>query len=92
MASFQSPSSSLSSFDPAILAALRAMVRAQAPANRVMTFAEVEQAVFDLLQRLGSTLTTEVIADQIAAVEKGGPTRRAAVPPCATSSDERERS
>ena len=88
-----SPSSpALPAFDPAGVEALRAMVRAQAPPTRVMTFAEVEQAVFALLQRLGSTLTTEVMAEQIAAVEKGGPTRRVVAPRCAMSGDASGRS
>ena len=80
-----STSHSLSSFSPAVLEALRAMVRAQAPPNRVMTFAEIEQAVFDLLQQLGSTLTAEMMAEQIAAVEKRGSGRRAAGSPCVGS-------
>jgi len=80
-----SPSPALSSFPPAVLDGLRAMVRAQAPSNRVMTFTEVEQAVFDLLQSLGSTLTAEVMAEQVAAVEKGGTGRCVAGTSCAGS-------
>ena len=71
-------SQSLSQLDPSVLEALMTMVRAKAPRNRPMTVAEVEAAVFDLLQELGSTLTKEAVAEQIAAAEKRGTGRPAA--------------
>ena len=71
--------------DPVILQALKSLVTAQAPRNRVMTLAEVEQAVFDLLKQVGTHVTQEVIADQIAASEKRGTGRRVVARKCAGS-------
>jgi hypothetical protein len=79
------PSPPSCSFDPAVVAALHALVTAQAPPNRPMTLAEVEQAVFDLLQALGPRVTEEVLATQIARAEKRGAGRRAAGSRCAGS-------
>ena len=71
-------SKSISPLDPSIVEGLMNVVRAKAPRNRPMTLAEVEAAVFDLLQQLGSTLTQEVVAEQIAEAEKRGTGRPAA--------------
>lgn len=79
------------SFAPAVVAALQALVEAQAPANRPMTLAEVEQAVFDLLHQLGPAVTQEVLATQIAQAEKRGTGRRAAGRRCAGSGPDRGR-
>lgn len=85
-------SKSLSPLDPAVVDALMTMVRAKAPPNRPMTVAEVEAAVFELLQYLGSTLTNEAVAEQIAAAEKRGTGRPAADGKCDGSGGGRARS
>jgi hypothetical protein len=85
-------SQSLSQLDPAVLEALMTMVRAKGPRNRPMTVAEVEAAVFELLQYLGSTLTQEAVAEQIAAAEKRGTGRPAAGRRCGGSGADRARS
>ncbi len=74
------------SLKPALMQALISMVEAQAPKNRPMTIAEVEQAVFDLFKCLGPELSNQVMAEQIAQAEKRGTGRNAAAMKC-TGSD-----
>ena len=78
--------------DSATLEALKTIVRLKAPPNRPMTVAEVEQAVFELLQYLGGTLTKEALTEQLTAAEKRGPTPPAAGSPCGGSGRGRARS
>ncbi len=69
--------------DPALRQALTSLVAAQAPRNRVLTLAAVEQAVFDLLKPVRTQVTQEVIVEQGAVSETRGTGRRVVGTRCA---------
>ena len=63
--------------DGAIVEQLSALVQAHAPQGRVMTFAEIEVAVGELLERLGPQLMERVLATQAGEAEERGRNRSA---------------